>query len=103
VSPLSLGQALTLYSWFPLAALLFFLLLIARFYEKFSGEGTFYRLYAIPLILFGAGAVRSASVNRLSGDTLASALIAVGSLTLLVLSILLYARMVFRRGDVGRD
>ena len=82
-----------LYTWFPLAALLFLLLLIARFYEKFSGEHTYFRLFSLPIVLFGAATVRYASVNRMAGDALADAMMAVGGLVLTLLCLFLFRRM----------
>ncbi|KXK23615.1 MAG: hypothetical protein UZ15_CFX003000564 [Chloroflexi bacterium OLB15] len=54
MSAAALSQLLLLYSWFVLAALLTFLLLVARFYQKFSGERTYYKLYIVPILLYGA-------------------------------------------------
>ncbi len=82
-----------LYIWFPLAALLFMLLLIARFYEKFSGEQTYFKLFTLPIVLFGAATVRYASINRMAGDLWADALMAVGGVILIVMCLLLYRRM----------
>ena len=93
MTPLSLNQFLLLYIWFPLAALLFLLLLIARFYEKFSGEQTFFRLFALPIALFGAATVRYASINQMAGDMWADGLMAVGGTILLALCLFLYRRM----------
>jgi hypothetical protein len=93
VTPLSLNQFLMLYIWFPLAALLFLLLLIARFYEKFSGEQTYFRVFSLPIVLFGAATVRYASLNRMAGDGLADSLMAVGGVVLIALCLFLYRRM----------
>jgi hypothetical protein len=95
VSPLSLGQALFLYTWFPLAALLFFLLLIARFYQKFSHKRTLFRLYVVPMFLFGVGAVRYSSINRFGGDLLGDGVVAAGGLLLLFLCAWLYWQMLY--------
>lgn len=95
MSPLSLSQALILYTWFPLAALLFFLLLIARFYQKFSHKRTFFRLFIAPMLLFGIGAVRYASIDSYSGDLIGDLIVAVGGLLLLFLSVWLYWRMLY--------
>jgi hypothetical protein len=65
VSSVSLHQFLTLYSWFPLAALLLFLLLIARFYARFSGQRTYHWLYLVPMIGAGIVIVRLASTQPL--------------------------------------
>ena len=94
--PLSLSQALVLYAWFPLAALLFFLFLIARFYQKFCSERTYFRAYLAPIFLFGAGAVRAASVGPLADDLLANGLLAAGGVVLLALIVVLYRRMLLR-------
>ena len=82
-----------LYIWFPLAALLFLLLLIARFYEKFSSEQTFFKLFTLPIVFFGAATVRYASINHMAGDTWADVLLALGGAVLLVMCVFLYRRM----------
>ncbi len=88
----SFSQLLTLYSWFPLAALLFFLLLIARLYERFSGEKTRYRLFVIPIVLFGIHTVYQ--TNQASGDSFIMGLLpAVGGLLLIGLCVQLYRKM----------
>ena len=94
---LSPGQFLVLYLWFPLTALLFFLLLIARFYQKFSGEQTFFRLFLLPVTLFGAAAVRYASLDQVTGDGVGDALYALGGIVLLALCAVLYRRMVLQQ------
>lgn len=99
--PLSLSQALALYSWFPLAALLFFLFLIARFYQKFSGQKTHPRLYVAPMILFGAAAVRAAGAG--DSDTLANVLYAAAGVALLGLTALLYRRMIVSHGPLKKQ
>lgn len=68
MSSVSLHQFLTLYSWFPLAALLLFLLLIARFYARFSSQRTYHWLYLVPIIGSGIVVVRSASTHEPSED-----------------------------------
>lgn len=93
---LSLNQFLALYTWFPLAVLLFVVALIARFYERFSGRRTFFRFYALPVIGFGVGAVRHASVDVIVGDPLADAALAVAGGSLLLLVLVLYWRMMIQ-------
>lgn len=97
MSPLSLSRFLLLYTWFPLAALLFVLLLIARFYEKFSGERTHYRLFSAPIVLFGLGTVRYASLNSAAGDPLADLLLGLAGVLLIMLCANLYRQMLFGR------
>jgi hypothetical protein len=65
-------------------------MLIARFYQRFSGERTLFRLYLIPILLFGVQAVREAKVAH---DWVANLLAAGGGITLLCLSLFLYRRM----------
>ena len=93
ISSLSLNQLLALYSWFPLAALLTFMLLIARFYEKFSGKPMYFRGYFAPIILFGAAAVRYASKDIITNDPLADLALGLGGISLLVLCGVIYWRM----------
>lgn len=97
MNSLSLNQFLMLYMWFPLTTLLFFLLLIARFYGKFSGEKTRARLFVLPVILFGVGAVRYASVDQVTGDALGDVLFGAAGLTLIGLCYILYRLMLLEK------
>jgi hypothetical protein len=97
VISLSPNQFLTLYLWFPLAALLFFLLLIARFYQKFSGERTYFRLFLLPVVIFGAAAVRYASIDRLMGDPVGDMLMAAAGIILTGLCVTLYRVMIMQQ------
>ena len=90
---LALSQFLSLFSWFVVAALLFFVLLIARFYQKFSGEPTYFLLFGVVILFLGISTVRYASLRRVSGDMIADSLSFVGGALLLVLSIQLYRKM----------
>ncbi len=93
MSNVSLHQLLVLFTWFPLAVLLSFLLLIGRFYQKFSGERTYFWFYFLCIILFGALFVRIASMNFPQSDFLADGLSLIAGSLLLFLSLLLYFRM----------
>jgi hypothetical protein len=93
MAAISLNQVLILYAWFPLAALITIMLMIARFYESFSGERSYFRWYLLPIILFAGGAVRYSSVNQITGDLLADILITVAGISLLILSVHLYRLM----------
>lgn len=93
----SLHQFLVLYTWFPLAALLLFLLLIARFYGKFSGVRTYFWLYILPLAGMGAVAVRYAGLAIVFRDTLAAFISFISGSVLLVLSMHLYRVMLSKR------
>lgn len=93
MSNVSLHQLLVLYTWFPLAALLSFCLLIGRFYQKFSGGRTYFWLYLPCTILFGIFFVRLAGVDVFQADFLADVLSIIAGSLLLFLSLLLYFRM----------
>lgn len=95
----ALSQLLLLYTWFALAAVLFFLLLIARFYERFSGERTYFRLFIVPLLLFGAAAVRYSSIDRIAHDAFGDLFTAVAGLLLAWLCIHLYRLMTSGRSE----
>lgn len=51
---------LTIYIWVIVCILLFFLFVIARFYQQKSGRRSFYVSFVIPIILFAAAAIRYA-------------------------------------------
>ena len=87
MSSVSLHQFLTLYSWFPLAALLLFLLLIARFYARFSNQRTYHWLYLVPIIGSGIVVVRSASGLTPTEDLFLVATSLISGLILIVLVI----------------
>ena len=87
------NQILLLYTWFPLAGVIALMLLVARFYHNFSGDRTYYHLYLVPLVLFGLGMVRYASVDQIAGDVAGDLLMGVAGAVLMSLSVLLYRRM----------
>jgi hypothetical protein len=69
------------------------MLLVARFYHKFSGDRTYYNLYLVPLALFGLGIVRYASVDQIAGDLPGDLMMGGAGIILISLSVLLYRRM----------
>jgi hypothetical protein len=87
------NQILLLYTWFPLAVGIALMLLVARFYQKFSGERTYYGLYILPIVLFGGAAVRYASLNQIAGDALGDVIIGLAGLILISLSMYLFRLM----------
>jgi len=97
MTPVAFNQFLVLYTWFLLAALLLFMLLIARFYQNFSGDRSFPRLYLIPMIAFGAAAVRYTSLSKIARDPVADLLMALGGVVLIALVLRLYWLMIYRR------
>ena len=97
MTAVALNQFLVLYTWFLLAALMLFMLLIARFYQNFSGERTYFRLFLLPVVLFGIAAVRYTSLQLVAHEMIADLLIAIGGFILLGLSIRLYWLMIYRQ------
>ena len=83
-------QALTIFSWFALAALLTLLLLIARFYQNVSGERTYFWGFVLPIIMFGAASARYAFIDSINGDLLADLLWFAGGVLLAGMCIYLY-------------
>ncbi len=96
----ALSQLILLYVWFVLAGLLGFVVLIARFYQHFSGQHTRYRWYALPIILYGLAVLRYASIDQLAGDPGADLLAGAAGLSLLVLAVRLYRQMVAGRKPI---
>lgn len=97
MAAISVSQFLTLYTFFPLALVLMILLLIARYYQRFAAERTLFQWFALPLVLFGAATMRYASINAIASDGLGDALLGVGGLVLIPLSVFLYRRMTHYR------
>jgi hypothetical protein len=97
------SQALTdfliLYTWFLLVALLAITFFIARFYQKFSGNRTYYRWFIAPALLFGVATVREASMGVAVYEPLAGLLAAVGGLLLTALALRLYWLMILRKPE----
>jgi hypothetical protein len=85
-------QALILFSWFPLAFTLTVMMLIGRFYQRFSGRQTRWPWLAAPLVLFAAAVVREANVG-MAADVAAYGLYVVASVLLLALVLPLYRAM----------
>lgn len=86
MAQLSVYQALTIFAWFPLAFTLAVLLLIARFYQRFSSRHTYWPLYVLPILGYAVAHVREAAVGMPS-DALADGIQAFSGATLLFLSV----------------
>lgn len=87
-------QALTIFTWFALAALLTILLLIGRFYENVTGERTRFWIFGLPIILFGLASARYAFIDQaIGGDVLGDALWLLGGVLLAGICIYLYNLM----------
>jgi len=88
------NSVLTLYNWGAVAVLLIFQFLIARFYEKKSGQRSYYAVFVIPAVLFLVASARYAFwVNDLAGDVWGDSLLFVGGGILITLSALLFRLM----------
>ncbi len=88
-----LNQVVTIFTWFPLVALLAILLLIARFYQGLTGEVTRYPLFVAPMLLFGLAAVTEVLAGQARESLLTDGLMFVGGAILLGLCLSLYRRM----------
>ena len=97
MAAVSVSQFVMLYSWFVLAGVLLFLLLIARFYQRFSNENTYFRLFILPIVLFGMSTVRYASINQIAGDSFGDVLTILAGVSLVVQCIFLYHLMTRNR------
>lgn len=92
---------LTLYPWVLIAALIFLLALIARFYEKkyaelyksVPGQQTYYSLFSIPLVLFLLAAGRYILSRDFAGDVLADIALFGGGILLAALAYRLHHLM----------
>ncbi len=74
---------LNIYSWVVIAITLFFLFMIARFYEKKSGQSTHRHLFILPLILFLLSAIQYLfSSYDFAGDVMGDTLLFSGGLIL---------------------
>jgi hypothetical protein len=99
VTTVAFSQLLLLLTWFALAALLWLLLLVARFYHNFSGEPTRHRWFIAPMVGFGIAAVRYSSVDVSAGDPFADILMALSGIGLAGLSIALYYQMTAHKSE----
>jgi len=82
-----INSALTLYNWGVVAILLVFQFLIARFYERKSGQRSYYVIFLIPALLFLFASARYAFwVGDLAGDVWGDSLLFVGGGILITLS-----------------
>jgi len=82
-----INSALTLYNWGVVVVLVIFQFLIARFYDKKSGQRSYYAFFLIPALSFLAVAVRYAFwVSDVAGDVRGDSLLFVGGGILATLS-----------------
>lgn len=83
----ALNLVLMTYSWVIIAILLFFLFLIARFYERKAHQSSRYQLFLLPLALFLLGTLRYdfLSAGNFVGDPLGDTLFLAGGVTTTIL------------------
>jgi hypothetical protein len=89
----SIHQILTIYAWFVLSGLLFLMALIARFFERLSGQRTYYQLFVVPVLAFAGATVRLTSLDQVVGDKLTGILLAIGGASLIALCLNVYRLM----------
>jgi hypothetical protein len=89
----SAHQFLTIYTWFGLSALVFLMALVARFYERLSGQRTYYQLFFVPMLAFAAATVRLAGLDQLVGDGWANVFLLIGGASLAALCVHVYRLM----------
>ena len=75
------------YSWVIIAILLFFLFLIARFYEVKAHQKSYYQFFLLPLVLFLLGTLRYdfLFISDFVGDPLGDTLFFVGGVVTAIL------------------
>jgi hypothetical protein len=90
---ISLHQFLTIFVWFGISALVFFLALIARFYERLSGQRTYYRFFSVPVMALALATLRFASLDVGAGDAVGDLLLFGSGTVLAALCLRIYRLM----------
>ena len=93
MNDISLHQVLTIYVWFGVTALVFLLALVARFYERLSGQRTYYQFFGLPVIALAGATIRLVSINQVTGDGWGDGLLLISGLSLAALCLHVYRRM----------
>ncbi len=89
---ITIYQALILFSWFPLSFTIVVMMLIGRFYARFSGRRTDWPYLVIPMVLYALATVREARIG-FPGDPLADLLQAAAGVGILFFVLRLYRWM----------
>jgi uncharacterized membrane protein YdcZ (DUF606 family) len=95
----TVSRFLLLYGAFITGAVLVFMYLIARFYQRNTGDRTHYRWFLLPVLCGAVALIHNASNSRPQGDWLSHGLWIVGGVSLLALSLHLHRVMTQGRGD----
>lgn len=93
MSNVSIHQVVTIFIWFGLSALLFLMALIARFYERLSGQRTFYGLFGVPVVAFAIATVVLTRQDVIAGDAVADLSLTAGGVALSALCLHVYRLM----------
>jgi hypothetical protein len=81
----ALTAVMSLYAWGVAAAIVFFLYLIARFFEEKAGQRSYYGLFLVPIVALVLGAFEYALYSKdFVGDFLGDALLFVGGVLLMI-------------------
>lgn len=89
-----LTKLLTLFVWVGVAALLWLINRIARFYQVTTGVHSYYRAFLVPMFFFLAGMGRYLVIyNGFAGDVLGDTLFFLGAVSLSLMSYLLLKLM----------
>lgn len=95
----SVHQLISLYLWFLIGVILTIYLLLARLYES-STTRTFYHWgFLIPILAFGAALILEAGSDSFASNWFKDTMWAIGGISVLMLSIRLYWRMMIKRTD----
>ncbi len=86
-------QLVALYTWALAILMVGLVWLIARFFAKTSGRQLPHRLFAAPMLLFGAGTLRQLTTEQIVGDPLGGLLWFLGAAVQIVLCLMLYRQM----------
>jgi hypothetical protein len=89
----TIHQIATICIWFGLSALLYLMALIARFYERLSGQRTYYWLFSIPVITLAVATIAMTRRDVVAGDVVADAFLFVSGITLGTLCVHVYRLM----------
>ncbi|MFQ5407816.1 MAG: hypothetical protein ACE5FI_05250 [Anaerolineales bacterium] len=92
-----LAATLSFIAWLAAALLAVLFLLIARFYQRTSGEASGYLWFSVPAVLLLAASVRELQTGFAANDLWTSALRFVGGALLVLLCSRLFTRMTARQ------
>ena len=89
----SIHQIATISIWFGLSALLFLMALIARFYERLSGQRTYYWLFSIPVVTLAIATIVMTHQDIVAGHVVADMFLLISGIALGALCLHVYRLM----------